>query len=228
MHDFEHDFEHDVEHDPGSPLDLLFPDLDPDACDGETDRIVAAALAEFTAGSYGTVTLDDVARRAGTTTVALERAFASKEALFREVVRSTLVAVAHSAHGGAEVPPGQTAVDALRAVARRYWSTMARPEHAALLRLTIGELPRFPELAVLHAAETLERLLHELERIIERGIARGELRPREVRAAARTILATLAAHALWFAHPEVYAGVIGPDRERAATATIDAVLRTLE
>src|SRR6476659_10220921 len=88
--------------------------------------------------------------------------------------------------------------NAVRALARRYWTTMERPELVAIVRLAIGELPRFPELAVFHATEALERFVRTLERIIEGGIARGELHPVDARAAARTILATLAAHALWF------------------------------
>ena len=38
-----------------------------------------------------------------------------------------------------------------------------------------------------HATETLERFVRTLERIIEGGISRGELRPVDARAAARTI-----------------------------------------
>ena len=115
----------------------------------------------------------------------------------------------------------------MRAFARRYWNTMERPELVAILRLAVGELPRFPELAVFHATEALERFVRTLERIIEAGIARGELRPVDVRASARTILATLAAHALWFAHPGIYAGITGSDRERAAAATIETLVQVL-
>jgi len=104
---------------------------------------------------------------------------------------------------------------------------MERPELVAIVRLAIGELPRFPELAVFHATEALERFVRTLERIIEGGIARGELRPVDARAAARTILATLAAHALWFAYPGIYAGITGRDRERAVATTIETLIQTL-
>ena len=69
--------------------------------------------------------------------------------------------------------------------------------------------------------------MRALERIIEAGIARGELRPNDVRASARTIVATLAAHALWFAHPGIYAGVTGSDRERATATTIETLVHVL-
>lgn len=101
------------------------------------------------------------------------------------------------------------------------------PELAAIVRLIIAELPRFPELAVFHATEALERFYRTLERNIEHGIERGELRPIDVRAAGRTILATLAEHALWFAYPAIYGGITGADRERAVATTIDTLIGTL-
>jgi AcrR family transcriptional regulator len=155
------------------------------------------------------------------------RYFPSKDEIFREVVRSTLLG-SLSARDDAPVQASEpSAADAVRALARRYWTTMERPEMAAIVRLIIGELPRFPELAVFHASEALERFVRTLERIIHAGIARGELRPVDVRAAARTILATLAAHALWFAYPAIYAGITGADRERAVFTTIETLVQSL-
>ena len=195
--------------------------------DERTDQIVAAALAEFGQAGYASARLAEIARRAGITLPSLLQQFPTKEEIFREVVRSTLIDSLRSLEAGALPSAEATTVDAVRDFARRYWHTMERPELVSVLRLTISELPRFPELAVFHATETLERFLRALERIIERGVSRGELRPLDVRASARTVLATLAAHALWFAHPEVYAGLIGADRERAAAATIEALIQSL-
>ena len=167
-----------------------------------------------------------IARRAGVSLSTLLLYFPSKEEIFREAVRSTLLGSLSSPDQSAS-PVGVSAPDAVRAFARRYWNTMERPELVAILRLAVGELPRFPELAVFHATEALERFVRTLERIIEAGIARGELRPVDVRASARTILATLAAHALWFAYPGIYAGITGSDRERAAAATIETLVQVL-
>lgn len=195
--------------------------------DERADGIVAAALAEFAEHGYAATRLADIARRAGVSATTLSRAFPSKEELFREVVRSALFDV----RGAPELAPPaahQSAVDAVRAFVRHYWHTMERPSLIAIVRLAIGELPRFPELAAFHASERLERLVRLLERIIRDGAARGELRPAaDARAAARTIVATVAAHALWFAYPAIYAGVTGEDRERAAAATIETLVQSL-
>ena len=198
--------------------------------DARAERIVAAALALFAEKGFEGARLADIARRAGTTTSVLRRHFASKEELFRDVVRTTLLACACDAEhdGSLDLPgPDRSAADALRDLARRYWSAMERPERIAILRLVVAELPRFPELAVLHATEALERVLHTLERIIA-GVARGELRAVDVRAASCSIVATLVVHAFWFAYPGVYAGLTGRDPARAATRTIETIVNTLE
>jgi AcrR family transcriptional regulator len=194
--------------------------------DERADRIIAAALAVFDENGYATTRLRDIARRAGVSLPTLLLYFSSKEELFREVVRSTLLASLSSPDEGA--PHTETsAPDSVRALALRYWNTMERPELVAILRLTIGELPRFPELAIFHATEALERFVRTLELIIEGGVARGELRPVDVRASARMVLATLVAHAFWFAYPEIYAGLTGSDRERAALTTVETLIQAL-
>jgi AcrR family transcriptional regulator len=195
--------------------------------DDEADQIIAAALAVFGENGYGNTTLADIAKRAGVSISIVLRHFASKDDAFRDVVRTTLIGSLSAGDDDAIPAEEPSAVDAVRALARRYWATMERPELTAVVRLVIGELPRFPELAVFHATEALERLVRTLERIIEGGIRRGELHPMDVRAAARTILAALAAHALWFAYPDIYGGVVGYDREGAIDATIETLVRTL-
>ena len=195
--------------------------------DQQADVIIAAALAAFDETGYANTTLGDIALRARVSTSTLLHYFPTKDEIFRDVVRSTLIG-SLCARDEAAVPAEEpSAADAVRVLARRYWTTMDQPELAAVVRLIIGELPRFPELAVFHATEALERFVRSLERIIERGIARGELRPVDTRAAARTILATLAAHALWFAYPVIYAGITGTDRERAVTTTIETLVQAL-
>ena len=213
-------------------IDSDFPPVlgDP-AADDRAERIVAAALAEFAENGYAGSRLNAVAQRAGMSKPTLLRYFASKDEIFREVVRSTMIgcmatledSLRHTSNGNGLVP----ATEQVRAFARQYWALMERPALVEVLRLAIGELPRFPELAVFYVTETLERSVRTLERIIHVGIERGELHPQDARASARTVLATVAAHALWFAHPEIYAGVTGADRERAAAATIESVIEAL-
>ena len=195
--------------------------------DERADLIIAAALVAFGENGYAETKLADIARCAGVSTSTVRRYFHSKDEIFREVVRTTLLGSLRMRDDAAVPADEASAADAVRSLARRYWATMERPELATILRLTIGELPRFPELAVFHATEALERFVRTLERIIEGGIARGELRAVDARATARTILATLAAHALWFAYPGIYAGITGTDREHAVATTIETLIQML-
>ncbi len=216
-----------------------------------SETILRAALVEFSEMGFALTSMRSVARRAGVSLHLVRRHFSDKHELFRDMVRWTLIqsvagpdamlaavtaadpsdsTPAADGADGADVATVADLRDAAHQVgrfARRYWSAMERPEMLALVRLTIAELPRFPELAVFHAAESFERLLHELERIITGGVQRGELHTADVRAAARTVLATLAAHAIWFAYPDVYGALTGPDRSAAASATIESLLRSL-
>jgi TetR/AcrR family transcriptional regulator len=195
--------------------------------DAQIDQIIAAALAMFGEHGYANTTLDQIAMRARTTTPVLLNLYPTKEDVFREVVRSTLIG-SLSARTDATVQAQEpSAADAVRTFARKYWLTMEQPELVAIVRLVIGEMPRFPELAVFYATQTLEQFVRALERIIDRGVARGELHPVDPRAAARTIVATLAAHALWFAHPEIYAGITGSNRERTIATTIETLIQAL-
>lgn len=197
--------------------------------DDRAERIVEAALAEFSEYGYSGSRLESVARRAGISKPTLLRHFASKDEIFREVVRSTLVGCMQPLHEKLAHTNGGpvSAVEQIREFATSYWAMMRRPALTQVLRLSIGELPRFPELAVFQVTETLERSLRALERIIQGGIARGELRPHDARASARTVLATVAAHALWFAEPEIYAGVTGNDRDQAERATIESLVEAI-
>ena len=199
------------------------------AADERAESIVAAALAEFSEHGYSASRLTSVARRAGVSKATLLRYFASKDEIFREVVRSTLVGCMTPLHDRLPHSNGGsvTAADEIQAFAKQYWAMMEQPALAEVLRLAIGELPRFPELAVFYVTETLERSFRTLERIIDGGIARGELRPQNARASARTVLATITAHALWFGHPEIYGGLTGHDRDRAAAATMQSLVEAL-
>jgi len=215
----------------------------PAASDDGVEAILRAALIEFSDRGVALTTLRSVARRAGVSLHRVRRHFADKHELFREMVRWSVIQSAagpdallasitapdvnRPSEAVASASAAASAADEVGRFARRYWAAMERPEMLALVRLTIAELPRFPELAVFHAAESLERLLHELEHIITSGVGRGELHCTDVRTAARTVLATLAAHAIWFAYPDIYGALTGPDRAAAASATIESLLRSL-
>jgi AcrR family transcriptional regulator len=191
--------------------------------DQRAERILTAALGEFARRGYAAARETVIARRAGVSLATLKRYFPGKEELFREVIRTSLVAhLQHDAVTRPEEGPG-TAVERVQAFARTFWAAMDRPESAALLRLAAGELQRFPELALFHATEVIGRSAQRLERALAEGTRRGEISIPNPRSAARVILSALLTHAHWFAYPATYASVTGPDRERAEQAVLDVL-----
>jgi TetR/AcrR family transcriptional regulator len=194
--------------------------------DERAERIISAGLDEFARRGFAGARESVIARRAGVSTATLKRYFPTRDELFREVVRSTIVSEPPVEDPSAPVP-AESATSRLQAFVRRFWTSMERPGQAAMLRISIGELPRFPELAIFHATEVLGRAARALERTLHDGAARGEFRSTDTRAAARVILSALVTHAHWFAYPGVYAGIIGTDRDGAKNAVIGLVVNAL-
>jgi len=138
------------------------------------EAIIAAALDEFSARGFAATRIDDVARRAGVAKGTIYLYFRDKEALFQEIVRTMLVPIV----GVLEAPPpGDIPVRKLLEAfidlfVREVYSTKRR----AVLRLVMTEGPRFPKLAEFHYRNVVERAMAAMRALIERAIARGELK----------------------------------------------------
>ena len=195
--------------------------------DNRVDRVLEAALAEFGRRGFAGAREGVIAREAGIAAATLKRLFPSKEELFREVVRSTIVTTLETSQLTAFRPVPESGVARLREFIQWFWRTMEEPSQAALLRLSVGELQRFPELAVFHATEVVGRAAHKLERILVESVHEGEFRVADPRVTARVILAALITHAQWFARPDLYGGLTGVDRAGAESSVVNAVLESL-
>ena len=64
---------------------------------------------------------------------------------------------------------------------RQFWQSMEEPDQAALLRMSLGELSGYPELAVFHTTEVIGRAVSRLEAVLRDGVRRGEVQPIDVR-----------------------------------------------
>jgi len=192
--------------------------------DGRAQRIIVAGFAEFTQRGVRAARMSAVAREAGVSLATLRQYFPTREELFREVIRSTIVRLIRHPPESGTPTTGQPMVGRIRQLLRQFWQTMEDPEQAALLRLALGELSAFPELAVFHTTEVIGRAVGRLEAMLSEGARSGEIRVRDVRIAARVILAPLITYALWFASPGIYGDLTGPDRHRTEEAVIDLLV----
>jgi AcrR family transcriptional regulator len=192
--------------------------------DGRADRILAAAFTEFARRGVRAARLSVIARRAGVSLATLRQYFPTTDELFREVIRSTIVRLILQPQEPGTPTPDQSTTNRMRGFMRHFWRTMAEPDQAALLRLSLGELSGFPELAVFHTTEVIGRAVGRLETMLSEGARRGEIHLPDVRTAARVIVSALITHALWFASPGIYGDLTGPDRHRAEEAVIDLLV----
>jgi AcrR family transcriptional regulator len=135
--------------------------------------IVAAGLDEFIARGYAATRLEDVARRAGVGKGTIYLHFKDKEALFQELIRTALVPqmtllTALPAAGG-------SARDMLEAFAETFVRDVATSKRGDVMRLIIAEGARFPSLAEFHYRTVVEPGVAGMRKMIEYGIARGEI-----------------------------------------------------
>jgi len=137
------------------------------------EAIVGAGLEEFIARGFAATRLDDVARRAGVAKGTIYLHFKDKEALFQELVRTALVPLI----GRLMAPPvgGGSARAMLEAFAESFVREVAQTRRGDIVRLIMTEGTRFPSLAEFYYREVVERGMAGMRKLIEYGIARGEI-----------------------------------------------------
>lgn len=138
-------------------------------------ELVAAGLQEFARHGYAATRLDDVARRAGVAKGTIYRYFADKEALFLAAVRTEIAPVLEEIAGSIDTFPGTTR-DLLRLLITTVHRQLVGSDLGVLMRVIIAEGERFPALTDHYYAETVSKGRLLLQRIVVRGIARGEVR----------------------------------------------------
>ncbi|WP_244487176.1 TetR/AcrR family transcriptional regulator [Afipia sp. Root123D2] len=158
--------------------------------------IVAAGLDEFTARGFAATRLDDVAKRAGVAKGTIYLHFKDKEALFQELVRTALVPLI----GRMANPPLMSGVSA-RAMMEGFADTFAREvvgtRRGDILRLIIAEGTRFPSLAEFYHREVVSVGIAGMRRMIEYGIARGEIKNKAVAEFPQVVVAPAVVAVIW-------------------------------
>lgn len=153
-------------------------------------EIVAAALDVFVERGFAATKLSDVARRAGVTKGTVYLYFESKEALFKAVVRETIVPVIAQGEALAQSFTG-SARDLLEQLVREYWRLVGETSLAGIPKLMMAEAATFPELTRFYYDEVVTRGHRLMAGVIERGIKSGEFRPVDVKIAAKLAMSPL-------------------------------------
>ena len=159
-------------------------------------QILDAALAVFADHGLADARLDDIARRAGLSKGTIYLYFPNKEELFREVVRTSVIAFIARAEALFELQ--RDPAQALRDWIRGYWSWLKSPVFPVMHRLVSSELRNFPDLASFYATEVIERGQRLVRGILDRGMESGIYRHTDAAVASRMLSATLVTHAMWY------------------------------
>jgi len=158
--------------------------------DALPEELVAAALEVFVERGYEGTTLADVARRAGVTKGTIYLYFENKEALFKAVVRETIVPVIAQGEALARSFTG-SARDLLEQLVREYWRLVGETALAGIPKLMMAEAATFPELTRFYYDEVVVRGQRLMAGVIERGVKNGEFRPVNVMLAAKLAMSPL-------------------------------------
>ena len=137
--------------------------------------VIAAAMDEFIARGFAATRLDDIAKRAGVAKGTIYLHFQDKESMFEELIRTAIVPMI-SRLWATPPQPGASVRDMMEGFAKTFIEEVATTRRGDLVRLIVAEGPRFPAVADFYYREVVSRGLAGMRAMIELGIARGEIR----------------------------------------------------
>lgn len=195
--------------------------------DAKSERIqliLAAALEEFVERGFAAARLDTIAERAGVAKGTVYLYFDNKEALFEEAVRSVILPTIERVESMAIKPDG-SAETLLRAMIGAFYREVIGTEKRRVIRLLIGEGPRFPKLLAFYHGEVVSRGLSVVRKVMEYGVARGEFDHNAAVACPQVILAPGIIAALW---KMLFDDIERIDLDQYCAAHLDLVFKGLK
>jgi AcrR family transcriptional regulator len=159
-------------------------------------ELLDAALDLFVERGFAATRLDDVARAAGVSKGTLYLYFCSKEELFKAVVRESVLPHLGEAEGMLDHFTGNTA-ELLRGLMTTWWDKIGNTKLSGLTKLMIAEAGNFPDLARFYQEEVIDRGEKLVTKMLERGMARGEIRTVNIEIASRILIAPILMMMLW-------------------------------
>ena len=124
--------------------------------DARPEEIISAALEVFADRGFAATTLEDIARKAGVTKGTIYLYFENKEALFKALIRGTIVPVIAKGEAIAQAFTG-SARDLFEKLVREYWRLVGETSLSSIPRLMIAEAGNFPQLARFYYQEVITR-----------------------------------------------------------------------
>jgi AcrR family transcriptional regulator len=157
--------------------------------------IIDAALDEFIARGFTATRLDDVAKRAGVAKGTIYLHFKDKESMFEELIRTALVPLIGRLHS--PPPIGGSVRDAIEGFASTFIREVAGTRRGDIVRLIVAEGPRFPAIADFYYREVVSRGLAAMQALIGLGVARGEIRQKDLARFPQILVAPVIVAVIW-------------------------------
>jgi TetR/AcrR family transcriptional regulator len=164
--------------------------------DARPGELLDAALDLFVEKGFAATRAEEVAKRAGVSKGTLFLYFASKDELFKAVVRANLSGYFGQWSAELDRFEGSTA-DMLRDCMLAWWVRIGATKASGISKLMMSEAGNFPELAAFYRAEVIVPGNRLIERILQRGVDRGEFRPLNMKYAVYTVLSPMMFLAHW-------------------------------
>lgn len=158
--------------------------------DARPGELLAAALELFVEKGFAGTRVEEVAKRAGVSKGTLFLYFPSKDELFKAVVRENISGRFSEWTAELESYEGSSA-DLLRYCLNTWWERVGSTKASCIPKLMMSEGSNFPELAAFYEMEVVRPGDELIRRIIQRGVARGEFRPLDMKYAAYLVLAPM-------------------------------------
>jgi len=159
-------------------------------------ELVAAALDLFVEKGFAATRAEEVAVRAGVSKGTLFLYFASKEDLFKAVVRENISGLYPEWSGELDNFSGSTA-ELMHYCMQAWWSRFGDTKASGISKLIMSEARNFPELAAFYQQEVVEPGRELIRRILQRGIERGEFRPIDMQYGVYVLLAPMMFLVMW-------------------------------
>lgn len=186
-------------------------------------ELVAAGLAEFAERGFARARLEDVARRADVSKGTIYRYFADKEALFLAVVRSITASTLVDAAAAVDRFEGPT-VGLLEAVITMFYAKVVDSELKTIVRIIVADGNQHPAIVSHYHDEIVGQGRALLRRIIDRGIARGDIRPGPITDLPEALMAPALMAIVW---KLTFERVSPIDSRRFMQAHLDLIRRAL-
>lgn len=192
-------------------------------------ELLEAALTLFVEKGFAATRAEEVAQLAGVSKGTLYLYYASKEELFKAVVRHNVVGLIAEGRELVEQFQGNSS-ELLVCLMQTWWERVGNTRAAGIHKIVLAEVRNFPELAQFYNDEVIVPADQLFCSAVQRGISRGEFRPMPLHEVAHALIAPLifmALHRHSFGACQILGGV-AMDPLVMLQTHFDLVLRGLE